>query len=152
MTALEFLDRFFGPLRRRKFARLIAAELRKVGEPLEFRYDPEEFRLIAEGNQGFQVNLANTYHEYLATPHGQRKGALSRFTRSWIEGRKGIPDEFEDASHDLLPGVRNRSSFELFKLQLIAEGGFGYRLAFSDPGRLLRRGAGVRPPSCHVPG
>jgi Protein of unknown function (DUF1444) len=123
---LEFLDRYFGPLRRRKFARLIAAELRKAGEPLKFRYDAEEFRLVTEGEQSFQVNLSNTYHEYLATPLGQRKRALARFIRSWIESRKGIPDEFEDASHDLLPGVRNRSTFELFKLQVVAEGGSGY--------------------------
>ncbi|MGC8639691.1 MAG: hypothetical protein ACP5XB_07400 [Isosphaeraceae bacterium] len=126
MITLEFLDRYLEPMRRRKFARRIAAELRRAGEPLEFRYDAQGFRLVAEGEQGFQVNLANTYHEYLATPRGRRKAALTRFIRSWIESRKGIPEEFEDASCDLLPGVRNRATFELFKLHVFTEGKSDY--------------------------
>ena len=101
-------------MRRQKFARRVAAGLRKAGEPLELRYDPAQFRLVSEGDESLQVNLANTYREYLAAPSAERNRILSRFIRSWIEGRKGIPDEFEDAAYDLLPGVRSRSTYERF--------------------------------------
>ncbi len=116
------------PVRRQKFARLVAAGLRKVGEPLELRYDPALFRLVSKGDESLQVNLANTYREYLAAPSAERKNVVSRFIRSWIEGRKGVPDEFEDAAYDLLPGVRSRSTYELLKLQMEGQGetGFGW--------------------------
>ncbi|WP_165229882.1 hypothetical protein [Aquisphaera insulae] len=119
---MDILDRFLGPYRRRQFARVIAAGLRKAGEPLEFRYDPREFRLVSVGDAGYLINLGNTYREYLAVPRSERPMVLSRFLRSWIEGRKGIPEDFGDASHDLLPGVRNRASFEIMKLQSRVDG------------------------------
>ena len=106
------------PVRRQRFARVVAAGLRKAGEPLELCYDPAQFRLVSKGDESLQVNLANTYREYLAAPSAERKSIVSRFIRSWIEGRKGIPDEFEDAAYDLLPGVRGRATYELLKLQM----------------------------------
>ncbi|QEH37348.1 hypothetical protein OJF2_59380 [Aquisphaera giovannonii] len=120
---MDIVDRLLGSYRRRQFARLITAGLRKAGEPLEFRYDAREFRLVSSGDTGYLINLGNTYREYLAVPRAERPLVLSRFLRSWIEGRKGIPEDFADASHDLLPGVRNRSSFEIMKMQARAEGG-----------------------------
>lgn len=115
------------PVRRQKFARLVSAGLRKAGEPLELRYDPAQFRLVSEGDESLQVNLANTYREYLAAPSAERRNIVSRFIRSWIEGRKGVPDEFEDAAYDLLPGVRSRSTYELLKLQMKGQGDTGFR-------------------------
>ena len=115
------------PMRRQKFARLVAAGLRKAGEPLELRYDPAQFRLVSEGDESLQVDLANTYREYIAASSAERKSILSRFIRSWIEGCKGIPDEFEDAAYDLLPGVRSRSTYELLKLQMGDQGETGFR-------------------------
>ncbi len=123
---MGLFDRFTTPMRRQKFARRVAAGLRKAGEPLELRYDPAQFRLVSEGDESLQVNLANTYREYLAAPSAERKRILSRFIRSWIEGRKGIPDEFEDAAYDLLPGVRSRSTVELLKLQMESQGKTGF--------------------------
>ena len=119
---MGFFDRFKTPMPRQRFARLVASGLRKAGEPIALRYDPAQFRLVSEGDGSLQVNLANTYNEYLLAPAAERKNILSRFIRSWIEGRKGIPDEFEDAAHDLLPGVRSRSGYELLKLQMESQG------------------------------
>ncbi len=114
------------PVRRQKFARLVAAGLRKAGEPLDLRYDPALFRLVSEGDESLQVNLANTYREYIAAPSAERKNVVSRCIRSWIEGRKGVPEEFEDAAYDLLPGVRSRSTYELLKLQMEGQGESGF--------------------------
>jgi len=124
--SLEILSRLVDSFRRQQFARLISSELKKAGEPLEFRFDAQEFRLVSKGSDGFQINLGNTFREYQAAPGAERKAVVSRFIRSWIEGRKGIPEEFEDAAYDLLPGVRNRTSFELIKLQLVAQGETGF--------------------------
>ncbi len=115
-------DRFITPVLRKRFARLVASELRRAGEPLKLRYDPAAFRLVSEGEESLQVNLANTYREYVSARTAQRKSVLSRFIRSWIEGRKGVPEEFEDAAHDLLPGVRSRSTYELLSLQMESQG------------------------------
>ena len=65
------------PMRRQKFARLVAAGLRKAGEPLELRYDPAQFRLVSEGDESLQVNLANTYREYIAAPSAEQEHPLS---------------------------------------------------------------------------
>jgi hypothetical protein len=119
---LEILSRLVDSFRRQQFAKLISAELKKAGEPLTFRFDAHEFRLVSKGSEGFQVNLGNTFREYQVAAEAERKAILSRFIRSWIEGRKGVPEEFEDAAYDLLPGIRNRTSFELVKLQLQAQG------------------------------
>lgn len=119
---MGFLDRFTTPMRRRRFARLVASGLRKAGEPLGLHYDPSQFRLVSRGDESLQVNLANTYREYLLAAVADREVIVSRFIRSWIDGRKGVPDEFEDAAHDLLPGVRSRAGYELLKLQMTCQG------------------------------
>jgi len=124
---LGLFDRFMTPIRQQNFARLVAAGLQKAGEPLKLRYDAAQFRLVSEGDESLQVNLTNTYREYMAAPSAERKSIVSRFIRSWIEGRKGIPEEFEDAAHDLLPGIRGRSTYELLKLQMRAQGNTGFQ-------------------------
>ena len=70
-----------------------------------------------------EVNLGNTFREYLDAPKAGRGKVLARFVRSWVEGRKALPEEFEDAAHDLLPAVRSRSLFEFLRLQIQAQGG-----------------------------
>ena len=67
------------PMRRQKFARLVVAGLRKAGEPLKLRYDPAQFRLVSEGDESLQVNLANTYREYLAAPSDRAREHLLSF-------------------------------------------------------------------------
>src|SRR5262249_2066654 len=63
----------------------------------------------------------NLYAEYCASPKAKRNDVLQRFVRTWFDRRKDMPDEFEDASHDLLPVLRPRSYYELTKIQMKLE-------------------------------
>lgn len=119
---MGFFDKLFGPPSKDKFARLLSAAIRKAGETVAIRYDAEEFRLVVEGEDRRVFNLVNIYREYCATPSASRRQALSQLVKSWFAHRKEIPASFEDVGPDLLPAVRNRSSFELSRLQAELDG------------------------------
>ena len=64
----------FGPVSRGRFAKAVAAELRRAGETADFRYDAKESRLVSTGDETHQVNLGNTYREYLDAPKTKASG------------------------------------------------------------------------------
>jgi hypothetical protein len=119
---MGFFDRFFAPPSRDQFAGLMADAIRKAGDTTGLRYDADEFRLVVEHGPTNMLYLTNAYAEYCASPKAGRLAVLRRFVRTWCSHRKDLPDSFEDARHDLLPGVRSRSYFELAPLRLRAEG------------------------------
>ncbi len=55
------------------------------------------------------------------------RNILSRFICSWIEGRKDVPLELDDAVDDLLSGLRGRSTYELLKLLMESQGDSGFQ-------------------------
>jgi hypothetical protein len=136
---MGLLDRFFGPPTKEKFARLMLDAIRKAGEQAPVRYDPERFRLYREGEGKNELNLTNAYREYCAAPAEQRPVLLKNLVRTWFAHRKGAPEEFEDARHDLLPGVRNRAVYEIAKLTVGREEG----PKFDWPFRVLAESLGA---------
>ena len=119
---MGLFDRFVAPLSRDKFADLLLDAIRQAGETAGIRYDAGEFRLVAEGGLTNVLNLTHAYAEYCASPKAGRPAVLRRFVRTWFSYRRETPDAFEDARHDLLPGVRSRTFYELTPLQIRAEG------------------------------
>jgi hypothetical protein len=119
---MGLFDKLFGPLSKKKFARLLADAIKQAGEPAPIHYDAEEFRLVVEGEGKRAFNLSNIYQEYCATLVAKQRQALRHFVRSWFANRKEIPATFEDAVHDLLAAVRNRSYFEITRLQAQLDG------------------------------
>jgi hypothetical protein len=119
---MGLFDRFFGPPGKEQFAHLMAGAIREAGEKAKLRYDAEQFSLNAEEVPSNTFYLANAYAEYCAAPKAGRPDVVRRFVRSWFSPRKGVPDDFADARTDLLPGLRNRCSFELTPLRMRAEG------------------------------
>src|SRR5438128_547422 len=99
------------------FARLMIDTLRQAGEPSALRYESAQFRLVADGDESQVFNLANVYEEYCRTEPDRRREVLRRVTRSWFARLKEVPKTFDDVHPDLLPGVRNRSYYELTRLQ-----------------------------------
>src|SRR5262249_9092765 len=86
-------------------------------------YDRENFTLKGEGGRVPEANLKNIYLEYCQSTPEVRAKIFSNFVRSWFTPLKGLPEEFEDARHDLLPAIRARASIELNLLKARADGG-----------------------------
>jgi hypothetical protein len=134
-----WLDFFFGPPGKDKFAQLALAELRKQGGKAashahassaasgaasEMRYDRERF-LITQGDGGF-LNLSNVYQEYCHAPRDRRQAVLQAFVRSCL-GTVGyeLPEDFADVHPDLLPVIRSRFYLESVALQARTRGNDG---------------------------
>jgi hypothetical protein len=109
----------FDAVGREQYARTLAAALRDAGAAEDFEYDPDRFQLTS-ANEKYQINLQKGYREYVGASEPQQIVALH--VRCWIESRKGVPDEYEDAAHDLLPSIRRRSDFERERLERQIEG------------------------------
>ena len=122
---MGWLDYFFGPPGKDKFAQLVLAELRRTRGAEKttagLTYDGERF-LIARPDGGF-INLANIYHEYCRAPRAKRTAVLQHFLRSCL-GTVGmeLPDDFADVHPDLLPVVRSRFYLESVGLQARTRG------------------------------
>jgi hypothetical protein len=114
---VRILDRFFGPPSAARFARRLADAIRRAGERSSIRYDPEEFRLVVDGDVSNVMNLANLYGEYRATPRARRPLLLQAFVRSWFDRYKEIPELYEDLGPDLLPSLRPRMFHEAARLE-----------------------------------
>jgi hypothetical protein len=95
--------------------------IRQAGEDCPLRFDPDQFRLVREGDPKNESNLAGVYSEYCAAPKDMRETIFQNFVRTWFFYRREIPSEFEDVGHDLLPAVRNRNHLEMTALQMRAD-------------------------------
>lgn len=119
---MRWIDYFFGPPSKDKFARLVLAEIAKTKLEEPLTYDPEHFKLQREG-VGF-INLANIYREYCEAPRNLRAAVLQRFIKGMISSRQfELPEEFEDVHPDLLPVIRSRFQIESVRLQAMLQGG-----------------------------
>jgi Protein of unknown function (DUF1444) len=105
-----------------RFAKLLLAGIREAGDRREIIYDRSQFRLVLGGGSGHMMYLQNVYADYCNAPESDREKALSRIVRNWFSFETSMPEEYEDASHDLLSAVRDRCYFECAELMLRAEG------------------------------
>jgi hypothetical protein len=105
-----------------RFARLVLAGIRQAGEKRENVYDRSQFRLVLAAGAGNTMFLNNSYGEYCNASEAERDNTLARIVRNWFVYGKSVPEEFEDASHDLLPVVRARSYYTDAELLLKTEG------------------------------
>lgn len=113
---MRWIDYFFGPPNKDKFARLMMAQIAKSGLEGPLKYDAENFQLLrADG--GF-INLANIYHEYCDSPKNERQAVMNRFIKGSLATRSfELPEDFEDVHPDLLPTIRSRFQIEAVRLQ-----------------------------------
>lgn len=121
---MGFLDWLFGPPKPDQYARLICDGLRRAGDHRESAYDRESFALnfTQNGEPAGLANLRNMYNEYCSLPRDKRPEHLKLVVRAMLSYQLELPEEYEDARHDLLPAVRTRSYFELMRLQQEVEG------------------------------
>ena len=119
---MGIFDKFFGPPSKDKFARMLKNAIEKAGEKDPISYDPEEFCLHAKGEGENRLNLTNAYNEYCGASKDHKPSVIHNFVQTWFSHRKEMPDDFESAKHDLLPGIRNRMMFEHTSMKMKVDG------------------------------
>ncbi len=88
------------------FAEEMLRRIRDAGEDREVAFDRGEFALVVPGEQTFHLN--NAFEAYEAAKEENQEVAFSAFVRTWFAYRQELPDDFADASYDLMPAVRSR--------------------------------------------
>lgn len=124
MGWLEWLTGRPSPAR---FARQVIERLEQAGYPHELVYEEDEFCLIVreDGRQTGVLNLTNVYAEHLKLSKADRAGHVTHIARMMATAAQQLPDEFEDASYDLMPSIRSKSYVEMIRLQAELESGMG---------------------------
>jgi hypothetical protein len=109
---------------RDQFANEVIAVLKSADPTKSVSYDADKFCLTidSECKGGVTANLHNVYHEYVQAAPSKRQGTLRLFLKVLRETSLGVPADFEDAAHDLLPVVRGRVANEMELLRHKIEG------------------------------
>lgn len=108
-----------------QFAELITDGLKKAGDKRNVVFEEDDFRLVFfEDDQECGVlNLANFHVEFEKLEAEGREKRISEIVRAALSHLKPIPEDYQDASHDLRPRLWARSTFEMMKLRQRLEGG-----------------------------
>jgi hypothetical protein len=121
---MGFLSRFFDkPLTEDRFAQLVQDILRRAGDDRLSSYDKSEFslRFTRDGKPQGSMFLRNIFAEYQKIPKAeQTKWLSSRLAQ--FANPPPVPEEFEDAAHDLRPSIRSRFFIESVRLLAELEG------------------------------
>jgi hypothetical protein len=114
---MDFLKKMFGrkplPLKQQMVHELlrVAAQAGLKGQ-----YDKDNFSVQFEG--GGQSYLENTWAIYQQAPEPNRRQVLVDLVKSLLEASLSIPDDWEKARRKVLPKLRNRSYWTLFRERL----------------------------------
>lgn len=105
------------------FAKLILKTMAQVDSELTGSYEAENCRIVysRKGAAAGVINLANIYKEFLAVGRHERAQLLHRYCGTLLRPFE-VPEEFADASPDLVPMVRPRSLIEFMRLEALCEG------------------------------
>ncbi|UUO07030.1 DUF1444 family protein [Blastopirellula sp. J2-11] len=136
---MGMFDFLFGPSKQERFAQLLIDRIRLAGETKEIIFHNEEFQLrfYENGEEAGIANLNNLYAEYCSIAKADRDEFLSQATRALLSYRKEVPEDFEDARHDVRPVVRSRAYFEMLRLEQYFRGGPPLQLPYVDIGQHL---------------
>jgi uncharacterized protein YtpQ (UPF0354 family) len=115
---MGIFDKFFGPPSKDAFAQMLKEAIEKAGEKDPLHYDPENYCLRGKGERENTLNLTNAYNEYCQASKEQKATIVRNFVRTWFTHRQEMPEDFESAKHDLLPGIRNRMMYEHTAMKL----------------------------------
>lgn len=112
---MGFFSRFFGPPTPAQFAKLVIRTMSKLGDTRTAQYDADKHRITfsQDGKQSGVTNLANFYREYCQLDRKSRAAWLKRTCISCLR-TPDMPDEYEDARHDLLPSLKSRSFLDCY--------------------------------------
>lgn len=100
-------DWIFRKPTRDRFAKSLMAGLRAAGDTRELKYDREDGSIRCGDGQ---INLGAIFAEHCQLPAPQRQDHLRAMVQALLPPPP-LPEEFEDASHDLRPRIWARRQF-----------------------------------------
>lgn len=134
---MGWLRKLLGGSEQDQFARRIIRAIRDAGDPRDVAYDADGFRLVCGDHV---ANLGNSFIDYQKADRAAKPEVVSHVVRAWFSDAQALPEEFEDARHDLMPTVRSLSYFDPVHLAL-AHGGMGeVSIAYQPFGEQLALG------------
>lgn len=113
---------FSQDISRDEFAQHLIEAIRQSGEPHEPQYNPHDGHLRGTGPEKQVVMLANIFREYEQANPNQRATIFRNAVRTWFSSRRVLPDDYESAQPDMLPGIRARAASEFTNLRLQRDG------------------------------
>ena len=116
---MGWFEFFTGSLSQEGFAQRVITDLRAAGDHRQATFEAADFRLAFHGD-GQQIgcaDLRNLYDEYVSAAVKDRDRFFRHAVRSLLAAHKPLPTDYEDARHDVLLTVRNRSYFSLPEIQ-----------------------------------
>lgn len=127
---MGIFERFVRTPSEDKFAQLMMKMMREVGDQRQASYDKAEFRLTLseDGEESATINLRNLYIEYCGKTSRERSAFLRRSCIGFAK-QVEVPEEFEDAKHDLLPALRSKAMSEVMRLDVEIQGSKWLELA-----------------------
>jgi uncharacterized protein YtpQ (UPF0354 family) len=134
---MGIFDKFFGQPSKDQFAQMLKDAIEKAGEKDPIFYDSEEFSLRTKGEGENWLNLTNAYNEYRGASRAQKLSVVRNFVQTWFARHKEMPDDFQSASHDLLPGIRSRMMFEHTALRMKLDGHTDFNWPYHPLGEFL---------------
>jgi hypothetical protein len=103
---------------REEFAALIANAIVQSGEKRPLRHDPDLFGISRRDEPSIpQLSLDSAYSAFRCGDHAGRDTLVRNAVRAWHRSDQGLPADFEDAAHDLLPVVNSYAVLEFTKFQ-----------------------------------
>lgn len=117
---MDFFKNLFGKPSKDRFAKIVLKAFADVGVPTKFRYVKEDFSLVSDGDQVF--NLHNFYDEYCRLSRADREEALKRWAMVQFETIGGIPDDVDEALENLRPKLWMKWSLEILRFQTRLKG------------------------------
>lgn len=103
--------------RKERFVESLKKALKAAGDQTSYRYDKQHNCLVAQGDAPKALNIENAYHQYYEAEPRRRPDVLRAFVRAFLAPiHNQVPQDFEDARHDLLPVVHNCHEFALEKV------------------------------------
>jgi hypothetical protein len=94
-----------------QFARMLIERLRASGETGPINYDSERFGLRKSNDWMFFLN--NFYQQHQRLPKAEHENLIRSFLTTWHTSGLKAPQDFADATADLLPALRPRGYLEI---------------------------------------
>ena len=119
---MGFFKKSSQPPTKDQFGQMFLAGIQRAGEKRTLVYDPKQSCVLVVDEPGRRMYVDNIYAEYCSVPPEARPVTMQRYVRSWSDALKPIPDEYADASHDLLPVIRSRAYYAAAALAVQLDG------------------------------
>lgn len=109
---MGLLDWLTGKPTKDTFAQQLMTGMRQAGDTRSMRYDRDDETIFV--GEDSRINIHNMFIEHCQLSRDEREAHLQAMVRAMLPPPP-LPDEFDDASHDLRPRIWARAMFAQFE-------------------------------------